>query len=74
MRDVTNLRETSDEQSAMAYDPFAARQQQLLRSLGALLWEIAGNRKPSQQKAAGLQPAADEGGLGADPKQSSFPS
>ena len=75
MRDTRDLRETNDEQpAAMAYDPFAARQQHLLRSLGALLWEIAGNRKPTHEEAAGLQPAADEGGLRADPRQSSFPS
>ena len=73
MRDIRDLRETSDEQPAMAYDPLAARQQQLLRSLGVLLWEIAGNRKPRHEKAAGLQPAADEGGLRADPRQSSSP-
>ncbi len=45
-----------------------------LRALAAVLWEIAGDRKPNQQEAAGVEPAADEGGLGADPRQSSFPS
>ena len=75
MRDTRDLCSGRGKQPATTeYDPFAARQQQLLRSLGALLSEITANRKASQEEAAGLQPAADEGGLGADPRQSSSPS
>src|SRR5215217_3342616 len=64
MRDTRDLRGEGDERpAATGYDPSAARQQQLLRSLGAVLWDIAGNRKSSHEEAAGFEPAADEGGL-----------